>query len=75
MAHPPAPSRIPRVPREFSVFGLVSRSVVKICPRFFSTEHEFTPRTIGGTTYFPIRLGSASLGYVTLSGVEVFTDH
>jgi hypothetical protein len=40
-----------------------------------STEHEITPRTIGGTTYFPIHLGDARLGYVTLSGVEVFTDH
>ena len=37
--------------------------------------HNFTPRTIGGTTYFPIRLGSARLGYVTPSGVQVFTDH
>ena len=37
--------------------------------------HDFTPRTIGGTTYFPIRLGSARLGYVTPSGVQVFTDH
>jgi hypothetical protein len=41
----------------------------------FSTGHGFTPRNIGGTTYFPIRLDDARLGYVTLSGVEVFTDH
>jgi len=26
-------------------------------------QHEFSPRTIGGTTYFPIRLGNARLGY------------
>lgn len=38
-------------------------------------KHEFTPRTVGGTTYFPIRLDNARLGYVTLSGVEVFTDY
>jgi len=45
-------------------------------PRFPRVpQHEFAPRTMGGTTYFPIRLGSARLGYVTLSGVEVFTDH
>jgi hypothetical protein len=42
----------------------------------FSDEgHQFTPRTIGGTTYFPIRLGDAHLGYVTPSGVEVFMGH
>ncbi|KAH9988841.1 hypothetical protein BJV77DRAFT_964224 [Russula vinacea] len=28
-----------------------------------------------GTTYFPIRLGDAHLGYVTPSGVEVFMGH
>ncbi|KAF8485708.1 hypothetical protein DFH94DRAFT_707194 [Russula ochroleuca] len=45
-------------------------------PRFSSPpRQQFTPRTIGGTTYFPIRLGDASLGYVTPSGVEVFMDH
>lgn len=37
--------------------------------------HEFTPRTIGGTTYFPIRLDGARLGYVTPSGVQVFTGN
>ncbi|KAH9954354.1 hypothetical protein BC827DRAFT_969254 [Russula dissimulans] len=38
-------------------------------------RHGFVPRTIGGTTYFPIRLDPSRLGYVTLRGVEVFTDH
>jgi len=39
-----------------------------------SQGHDFVPRTVGGTTYFPIRLDEACLGYVTPSGVEVFTD-
>lgn len=72
-AHALAPPHISRVPRELSVLGLVSPFIVKTCP--FSTEHGFTPRTIGGTTYFPIRLGNARLGYVTPSGVEVFAGH
>lgn len=42
---------------------------------FIRKGHSFAPRAIGGTTYFPIRLGNARLGYVTPSGVEVFTDH
>ena len=42
---------------------------------FIWKDHTFTPRTIGGTTYFPIALGNAHLGYVTPSGVEVFTGH
>jgi hypothetical protein len=71
--HVPAPPRIPRVPREFSVLGCYRALLLRSA--LFSTEHGFTPRTIGGTTYFPIRLGSARLGYVTLSGVEVFTNH
>ena len=39
------------------------------------SDHGFVPRTIGGTTYFPIRLDGARLGYVTPTGVQVFTDH
>ena len=42
---------------------------------FHLKDDLFTPRTIGGTTYFPIRLDEARLGYVTPTGVEVFTDH
>ncbi|KAH9002963.1 hypothetical protein EDB86DRAFT_3073455 [Lactarius hatsudake] len=37
-------------------------------------HHGFVPRSVGGTTYFPIRLDAARLGYVTPTGVEVFTD-
>lgn len=37
-------------------------------------HHGFVPRNVGGTTYFPIRLDAARLGYVTPVGVEVFTD-
>lgn len=39
------------------------------------TGHDFVPRHIGGTTYFPIRLDEARLGYITPSGVEVFMNH
>ncbi|KAN0138771.1 hypothetical protein V8E53_003159 [Lactarius tabidus] len=38
-------------------------------------RHGFIPRTVGGTTYFPIRLDAVRLGFVTPAGVEVFTDH
>ncbi|KAI0295887.1 hypothetical protein B0F90DRAFT_1123950 [Multifurca ochricompacta] len=38
-------------------------------------DHGFVPQTFGGTTYFPIRLDNARLGYVTPTGVQVFTDH
>ena len=49
--------------------------VCDIGPLFFiQKDHDFVPRTIGGTMYFPIRLDVARLGYVTPSGVEVFTD-
>ena len=44
-------------------------------PFFHLKDDEFTPRTIGGTTYFPIDLDEARLGYVTPTGVEVFTGH
>ncbi|KAI0281529.1 hypothetical protein BC826DRAFT_974604 [Russula brevipes] len=43
-------------------------------PPRLARHHEFTTRTIGGTTYFPIRLDESRLGYMTPNGVEVFTN-
>ncbi|KAI0246030.1 hypothetical protein BJV78DRAFT_1286816 [Lactifluus subvellereus] len=40
-------------------------------PLYRVPRHGFTPRTIGGTTYFPIRLDGARLGYVTPVGVQL----
>ena len=73
----PPPPRVPRIFREllFSFIrdALVVTYALSFCPSF-AKGHDFVPRTIGGTTYFPIRLDEARLGYVTPSGVEVFTD-
>jgi hypothetical protein len=73
VSHVSALPRLPPPSREFSVIGWCCVSIFKTC--LLATEHEFIPRTIGGTTYFPIRLGNAHLGYVTPSGVKVFTDY
>jgi hypothetical protein len=43
--------------------------MVVTCTLFFLKGHKISPRAIGETTSLP-----TSLGYVTLSGVEVFTD-
>ncbi|KAI9439986.1 hypothetical protein H4582DRAFT_1565724 [Lactarius indigo] len=51
-----------------------AHSAATTAPMSRISYHEFVPRSVGGTTYFPIRLDPVRLGYVTPTGVEVFTD-